>query len=266
MQTIITLSAASLYTISFFLLWLQVKNKSTHTSSNFRGCFYAATILHIATLHFSVFPNNTLQLGFFQASTLIFCVISIISCLSIFRKLPIESLLLCLFPCAVLSIIIAEWAPGSSHKIIVGHELISHIVLSILAYSIITLAALQALALAAQESILRKHSLKGIFGFLPPLQTMEKLLFEMIWLGFILLTLSISSGFIFLENMFAQHLVHKTTLSIIAWFIFGILLFGRTLKGWRGITATKWTISGFTALMLAYFGSKFVLEILLQRV
>ena len=95
---------------------------------------------------------------------------------------------------------------------------------------------------------------------------MEKLLFELIWIGFILLTLSVASGFIFLDDMFAQHLVHKTILSIIAWCIFAILLYGRHAQGWRGTTAIKLTIAGFVVLMLAYFGSKFVLEIILQRV
>jgi ABC-type uncharacterized transport system permease subunit len=107
--------------------------------------------------------------------------------------------------------------------------------------------------------------MQTLLAFLPPLQTMEKLLFEIIGFGLLLLTLSIASGFFFLENMFAQHLAHKTFFSLIAWAIFATLLTGRIKYGWRGITATKWTISGFIALMLAYFGTKFVLELVLQR-
>ena len=224
-----------------------------------------ATAFHIATLDFSVFPHHTFHLGFFKVSSLIFCVISIISCLAILRRLPIESHLLLLIPGAVISLMLGEWAPNTNHQIITGEGLISHVVLSILAYSILTLAALQALFLAAQESVLHNHSRGRFLEFLPPLQTMEKLMFELIGLGFVLLTLSIASGFYFLENMFAQHLAHKTILSIVAWFIFGTLLTGRAFYGWRGITATKWTISGFLALMLAYFGTKFVLEIVLHR-
>jgi ABC-type uncharacterized transport system permease subunit len=266
MQITLTLGAILLYSLSLILLLQQLKNRKLESTPLFKVFFYLSVILHILTLNYSVFPNQALQLGFFSVSSLIFCVISITSCLSIIRKLPIESLLLMLIPCATLSIIVAQWPPTSDDKIITDSGLISHIVLSILAYSIITIAALQALALAAQESILRKHSFNTVFQFLPPLQTMEKLLFEMIWLGFALLSLSITSGFIFLDDMFAQHVAHKTILSIIAWVIFGTLLYGRIAKGWRGITATKWTISGFIALMLAYFGSKFVLEIILQRI
>ena len=92
----------------------------------------------------------------------------------------------------------------------------------------------------------------------------EALLFEMIGAGFVLLTLALLSGFMFLEDMFAQHLVHKTVLSIAAWVVFGSLLWGRFKSGWRGQKALIWTLSGFVVLMLAYFGTKFVLELVLS--
>jgi ABC-type uncharacterized transport system permease subunit len=92
---------------------------------------------------------------------------------------------------------------------------------------------------------------------------METLLFDAIIIGFVCLSLSLVSGMIFLENMFAQHLAHKTILSILAWLVFAILLAGRWLAGWRGRTAIRWTLGGFISLMLAYFGSKFVLEVIL---
>jgi ABC-type uncharacterized transport system permease subunit len=95
--------------------------------------------------------------------------------------------------------------------------------------------------------------------------TMEALLFEMIGIGFVLLTLALLSGFAFLDNMFAQHLVHKTVLSVLAWMVFGGLLLGRRFRGWRGQKAIRWTLGGFLLLILAYFGSKFVLELVLQR-
>ncbi len=94
---------------------------------------------------------------------------------------------------------------------------------------------------------------------------MESLLFEMISAGFVLLTLALLSGFAFLENMFAQHLVHKTVLSVLAWLVFGGLLIGRFRNGWRGRTAIVWTLGGFVMLILAYFGSKAVLQFVLHR-
>lgn len=98
---------------------------------------------------------------------------------------------------------------------------------------------------------------------IPPLQTMEKLLFDSIVAGFIGLTLALLSGFVFLQDLFAQHLAHKTVLSIIAWLVFATLLAGRFTLGWRGRTAIRWTLSGFISLMLAYFGSKLVYEFII---
>ena len=100
---------------------------------------------------------------------------------------------------------------------------------------------------------------------MPPLQTMESLLFEMIAAGFVLLTLALMCGFAFLEDMFAQHLVHKTVLSTLAWLVFGGSCSWRFRYGWRGRTAIIWTLSGFVILILAYFGSKAVIELMLQR-
>jgi ABC-type uncharacterized transport system permease subunit len=87
----------------------------------------------------------------------------------------------------------------------------------------------------------------------------------MIATGFVLLSLALVTGALFLEDIFAQHLVHKTILSIVAWVVFAILLWGRWRFGWRGRTAIRWTIGGFVFLMLAYFGSKFVLELVIGR-
>ena len=99
---------------------------------------------------------------------------------------------------------------------------------------------------------------------LPPLDTTEELLFTLLAAGFCLLSLSLMSGFFFLENMFYQHLAHKTVLSCTAWAIFGIVLFGRWKFGWRGKKAVYLTLAGFAMLILAYFGSKLVLEVLLR--
>ena len=94
---------------------------------------------------------------------------------------------------------------------------------------------------------------------------MEQLLFQLIGTGFVLLSAGLLTGIVFLEDVFAQHLVHKTVLSIAAWSIFGILLWGRWRFGWRGRKAIRWTLSGFGVLILAYFGSKLVLELILDR-
>jgi len=123
----------------------------------------------------------------------------------------------------------------------------------------------QAVLLAIQDHQLHNRHPGGFVRSLPPLQTMEVLLFEMIGAGFLLLTLALISGIVYLDNMFAQHLAHKTILSIAAWLVFGTLLWGRFRYGWRGRTALIWTLSGFVVLMLAYFGSKAVIELILSK-
>jgi ABC-type uncharacterized transport system permease subunit len=140
-----------------------------------------------------------------------------------------------------------------------------HIVFSLLSAGFLTLAAIQAVATAALERMLRQPGQMQRAMRLPPLQTMERLLFQLIFFGFFLLSLTLLSGLLFVHNLFAQHLVHKTVLSFIAWIIFGVLLWGRVRHGWRGRTAIRWALSGYGALILAYFGSKLILEQVLGR-
>ncbi|MBM4201226.1 MAG: phosphohydrolase, partial [Gammaproteobacteria bacterium] len=142
----------------------------------------------------------------------------------------------------------------------------AHIIVSILAYSFLNIAAIQAVLLALQDWSLRRHHLGRLNRALPPLQTMEAMLFQLIGAGLLLLTLSLLSGFLFLDDLFAQHLAHKTVLSIAAWIVFAVLMWGRVIHGWRGRTAIRWTLGGFLSLMLGYFGSKMVLELILHRV
>ena len=124
---------------------------------------------------------------------------------------------------------------------------------------------MQAVLLAVQDQQLKSHPPKRFIQSLPSLQAMESLLFQMLTAGLFFLTLSLLSGFFFIDDLFAQHLVHKTVLSLLAWVIFSALLLGRSLYGWRGRTAMRWTVSGFGLLLLAYFGSKLVLKLILHR-
>jgi ABC-type uncharacterized transport system permease subunit len=123
--------------------------------------------------------------------------------------------------------------------------------------------ALFAILLFTQEYMLRNNHLGKYLKVFPPLSQTESMMFNVIALGFILLTTSLISGFIFLEDIFSQHLAHKTFFSIVAWSVFAILLFGRYKYGWRGKQAVRLALSGFSLVMIAYFGSKFVLEMLL---
>ena len=95
---------------------------------------------------------------------------------------------------------------------------------------------------------------------------MESLLFELLWAGVIVLTLAIITGAVFVHDLFAQDLAHKSLFSIMSWLVFSGLLVGHYTLGWRGLTASRWTLAGCALLMLGYYGSKFVLELIFHRV
>ncbi len=141
----------------------------------------------------------------------------------------------------------------------------AHILLSAAAYSLLSIAAALAVLLAIQDDRLRSHKPTGWLKRLPAMDTMEGMMFGAINIGFIGLTLALFSGLIFVDNLFAQHLAHKTILSLLSWAVFGTLALGRWRLGWRGRTALRWVLGGFVILALAYFGSKIVLELLLDR-
>ncbi len=225
---------------------------------------FLALAAHIFTLEQGMVSVDGVNFGFYNALSLIAAFITLFTLISALRH-PIEMLSILVMPIAALSIAV-DMSAQSSHLLPPGSSggLIFHVLTSLLAYSILALAALLAIALSIQNRFLHSHQPGGLIRFLPPLKTMESLLFETIVIGFIFLSISLISGLMFLENMFAQHLVHKTILSILAWCVFAVLLLGRWLLGWRGRTAIRWTLGGFISLMLAYFGSKFVLEIILR--
>ena len=146
-------------------------------------------------------------------------------------------------------------------------EIGAHIVLSTLAYALITIAVALTLAMRLLDRRLRSRKPLGWVGALPSVEALESAAFQALAAGFAVLTLALFSGFVFVEDLFsnAQHLLHKTILSCLAWVVFGVLLFGRWRFGWRGRTAANWALSGFALLGLAYFGSKIVLESILGR-
>ncbi|MGB5306102.1 MAG: cytochrome c biogenesis protein CcsA [Gammaproteobacteria bacterium] len=226
----------------------------------------ASVLIHIGILYPVILTPAGLNLGFFQAASLIMLLIALLIVLATAFE-PVDNLGIAVFPLAAMSIALLLAYP-EQHIVTsaaASWQLDTHILLSLLAYSTLGLAALQAVLLAIQDNHLRNRHPGGFIRSLPPLQTMEVLLFQMIGIGFALLTLSLVTGVLFLEDIFAQHLVHKTVLSIAAWLVFAVLLWGRWRFGWRGRVAIRWTIGGFIFLMLAYFGSKFVLELILER-
>ncbi len=259
--TIASTLATLLYCLSAFLIFKQLG-----TTGNRRWLALApaivAVLLQAVALNRLIIQPQSLNLGFFPALALIAWLITIqILLSSVFRR--IESLGILVFPLSGLASIVAS-LHLSDRLIATGNTAIQgHIMISVIAYSLITLGACQAGLLAYQDHSIRQHHPGGFIRFLPPLHDMETLLFQFLGFGFVCLSASLLSGFIYLEDIFAQQLVHKTVLSIVAWVILAILLYGRVRFGWRGKKAIRWTLSAFVFLMLAFFGSKLVLEFIL---
>ncbi len=157
------------------------------------------------------------------------------------------------------------WSSPGANGEILSWQIQAHVLISLFAYGLLTVGAIVALFALMQEKRLQAGQLSSINQLFSPLETTEQMLFGITAAGFLLLLLAVSSGFALFENLFAQHLVHKTTLSLLALVLFGILLAGRQFAGWRGKRAVFLYLWGFGILCLAYFGSRYILEEILGR-
>lgn len=182
-----------------------------------------------------------------------------------FRKSLYDAGLVAL-PIAFLAVL-AEWLVPVPTTELGNHSpaVTLHVFSSITAFGIFSVAGVYAVFASVIDHFLRRHHLNRLIRTLPPLEVLEGLLFQLITAGFAVLTVSLLSGLLFVSDLFAQHLVHKTVLSIVAWLVFGALLWGRHRRGWRGRLAVRLTLAGIGLLLLSYFGSKLVLEVMLGQ-
>lgn len=257
--------AALLYLTATGLHLLHIFQRKQGLSRSVTVLGVFALLSHALSVWGGIAGSGDLHFGFYKISALIFLVINLICCLLLVRR-PVQNLLVILFPLSAMSVLVSAFAPSTlaiSTKMPGG--MLLHIGSSILAYAVLTLAAAQAALVAAQDYQLKHRHTQGIIQILPPLQLMETMLFELLYVGVAMLTIAIVSGFIFVDDIFAQSLVHKTVLTILAWLLFSTLLWGHHQLGWRSQTAVRFTLAGFALLMLAFFGSKLVLELVLQR-
>jgi ABC-type uncharacterized transport system permease subunit len=220
-------------------------------------------LMHAYLLYNNLYAGHALDISFYSVFSLIAWVIAVML-VSFAWQEPIENLAIGVLPIAAIAVLlrlVSDKVSLFSHNFTFMLDI--HIVTSLVAYSLLSIAALQSIMLYVQDAQLhKKHATGGLIQTLPPLETMERLLFKMIGVGFVILTLSLATGFLFIEDLMSQH---KTVFSSIAWLLYAVLLWGRWKFGWRGRTAIRWTIAGFIFLFLAYFGSKFVLQIILNK-
>ena len=242
----------------------------TRAADGLRSWERAAILLPLALhgwlLYDGVFARE-LRFGFAQAlSVMMFLGVAVYWLESLFYNL--EGMLPLALPLAAVAVALPALFPGlaSTGAHAAAAEFKLHLALAMIAYGLFVIALLHAALMSFAE---RHLHLKGTIAFpnLPPLLTLESLLFRMIGAAFVFLTLTLLTGIAFSETLFgrAWRFEHKTVFAVLSWLIFAWLLAGRWRYGWRGRTALRWTLTGFVMLLLAYVGSRFVLEVLLQR-
>jgi ABC-type uncharacterized transport system permease subunit len=224
-------------------------------------------LLHAALLYRAVFAADGIRLGVGNAVSVIVWLTVLIYWLgNLFYEL--NGLQAMVMPVAAACVFLPALLPAVRalpHTELAAFRM--HLVISMLAYSLFTIASLHVLLMALLERRLHGGNLPPALQKLPPLLTMETLLFRIIAAGFVLLTLTLASGIFYSEELFgaAMRFNHKTVFGVLSWLIFAALLGGRHRYGWRGRVAVRWTLTGFLMLVLAYVGSKFVLEVILGR-
>ncbi|MEO7404796.1 MAG: cytochrome c biogenesis protein CcsA [Burkholderiales bacterium] len=265
--------AALLYLVLAALVW-RARIRGGVTATVLRIALLVPLTLHGLTLYQGFFGGDALRFGFGHAlSVMLWLAVALYWLESFFLRL--DGLLAITLPLAALAALLPAVFGGFVLRDTTSVAFRLHIVAAMAAYSLFTIAMLQAALMAALER--RLHSIRqlgvstdalaGPLATLPPLLTLERVLFRLIGAGFVLLTLTLLSGILFSEQVFgrALRLDHKTLFAILSWFIFAGLLIGRWRAGWRGRIAQRWIFAGFATLLLAYVGSRFVLEVVLQR-
>ena len=227
-----------------------------------------ALLLHGGGLALTLFGDDGMRFSFSLALSLMMWLAVLIYWVESFMA-RMEGMQPLVLPLAAICTILPVAFPHDhivANAAATGFKL--HFLAAMLAYSLLTLSALHAIFMGFTENALHKKSMNRSLASLPPLLTMESLLFRMLLVGFILLTLTVGSGVLFSENLFGKPLTfdHKTLFAFASWAIFATLLFGRYVWGWRGKRALRWTLAGFSLLVLAYVGSRFVAEVILGKV
>lgn len=225
-----------------------------------------AILAHMLMLANSVFTADGKDLSTVNVS-LLTCWVIVVSVTTVSLKFPATLLLPVVYGFAALLTVASLFIPHHIllHSIDVDIALLTHISLSLVAYCILIIATLYGLQFYFIDKRLKRKDLAIVYSHLPPLMVVERQLYQLVNLGTALLSIALLSGFIFLDGMFAQESIHKTVLSFIAWIIFITIVIGHMRRGWRGKIVVIGIMIAAFILTLAYFGSRFIQEIALNK-
>lgn len=266
LNNLLLIFSISAYGIATYLLAQQIRTgdqQAAHAQSlQTSATIGIALISHIVYAYQYSMQGEALNFGLSPMVILVSAILVLIYFLGSLA-IPIGRLGILVFPLTIICLVFAQlWPNQDQLSSQLGGALAVHILVSIVSYCLLTIAAIQAVLYAYQERQLKRHAKNGVLKALPPMQTMELLLFRLVWLGFGLLTLTLVSGALFSHEIFGAAFTfnHKTVLTILAWLVFAILLFKRLKQNLRGTQAVAWTIAGFALIQLGYFGTKVVSE------
>ncbi len=272
LSLVTSLVTALLYAYALKLQWPKQRSSAaglqnsatTQTEQRTRWVVLVALLGHAFSCHQILFSDGGGQLSLLYVANVVALIITLVVLVAAFR-LPVARLFLLVIPIGLVALLLSVLVePGVTESHSLTGPLLAHILISLAAYSALMLAACQSVLLAILDKRLKTPG-KQTSQWMPPLETMEQLLLAMLWIGLTLLTASIISGFLFLEDMFAQNVSHHIVITSLSWLVYAFFLTGRYAFGWRGLTAVRWTLVAFTLLVVGYLGSKFVLEYILQR-
>lgn len=266
LPVIFTLLALLAYLTGFLYLLKTVVDKQPINPFLVWSALLTGLILHGLTLSIDMLTAHGINYEVFNLLSFTSGLMLFLSIIfSMYR--PVLILNLIATPMAMLGMIIGTALSTPGHVIREqGVWIDTHIILSLSAYAVLSMATIHAILMWFQNRELKKKQKNRIWvNLLPSLQTMESLLFDLILVGFLLLTAALGFGFFTIEDFFGQHLAHKTVFSMISWCIYGGLLLGHWRFGWRGNRAIQFTLIGFVLLAVGFIGSKFILEIVLMR-
>ncbi|MEE4218088.1 MAG: cytochrome c biogenesis protein CcsA [Xanthomonadales bacterium] len=258
--------AAVLYMVSAVLLYQSIGSRSESLQKAAFWLTVTGGLAHSVAQFSHWFGIDEPQVGVAPLLSLCALVIILLLITSTLTRKRLFAAGLVALPIATVVLLLELFLPAqpfTMHHASPGITI--HLVSSVLAFGLLSIAGVYAFFVFIIDHFLRHHHLNPLVRSLPPLEVLENLLFKLIGAGFLMLTISLLSGIIFINDIFAQHLVHKTILSILTWLVFGVLLFGRWRYGWRGSLAVRMTLAGVLLLVLSYFGTKLVLEVILGR-
>lgn len=263
MQLALALPAILLYLICTQQIWRRLRRRAAGADipcgRDIAFLWIGALVLHGFAIYTGIVTPEGLTLGITNALSLVGWLVALLVLIALHSR-PVENLGLILLPFAALTLAAETAFPGAHVLNHAGDLLLAtHIFISLLAYSLFMIAALQAGVLWLQDRKLRTHRPGALLRALPPLEHTETVLFQIIGLGFVLLTVAIISGFVYVIRFPASIQPQQIILFAIfisSWVIFATLLLGRWRFGWRGRIAIRWTLSGFLVLLLAYFGTE----------